>query len=122
MMMTASTKGLVVAVVALAAAAVAGATKASGSRGVGSFTITNNTNNINSKSDDENKYLDEVVFSHDMLNEYRLYMKESDLNWLNTHELIEQYVPGKFRTDGLSFRFLSFPNTLRSVPFRLQGM
>ena len=97
MMMTASTKGLVVAVVALAAAAVAGATKASGSRGVGSFTITNNTNNINSKSDDENKYLDEVVFSHDMLNEYRLYMKESDLNWLNTHELIEQYVPGKFR-------------------------
>ena len=119
MMMTASTKGLVVAVVALAAAAVAGATKASGSRGVGSFTITNNTN---SKSDDENKYLDEVVFSHDMLNEYRLYMKESDLNWLNTHELIEQYVPGRFRTDGLSFRFLPFPNALRSVPFRLQGM
>ena len=36
----------------------------------------------------------DVVFSHERLNEYHLSLTESNWNWLNTHELLEEYAPG----------------------------
>ena len=36
----------------------------------------------------------DTIFSHGALNEYWLTMSPSDLDWLNHHELLEEYVPG----------------------------
>ena len=36
----------------------------------------------------------DTIFSHGALNEFNLQVTPSDLDWLNHHELLEEYVPG----------------------------